>query len=203
MNVSYTGKTRDLTPAEQEKLDGKFLRIAKLVDRKGERKAHVVVTTTRHLQKAEIRMQFEEHPLVGVASDPDFYQAVSTAVDKLEKQTLKVREKMRDHRGAEVKIAARLDPMPDSTAAPKKTRNGASNGLAADGSASSPDTMFTVRSAKIHRAANHLHSKPMTLDEALIKIKRHHGYFAFINIGTDKLNVLIRRPDGHFDLVEG
>jgi putative sigma-54 modulation protein len=189
MNISYTGKTRELTPAEQQKLDGKFARIGKLVDRKGERQAHVVVTSTRHLQKAEIRMQFEEHPLVGIASDPDFYQAVSAAVDKLEKQTLKVREKLRDHRGPQVRISSRLDaPVPPVKAVPsKKSMNGASNGTA----------------PKIHRVANHRHSKPMTLDEALLKIKASHDYFAYIDCESGMLSVLIRRADGHFDLVEG
>ena len=41
MNISYTGKTRELTPAEQQKLDAKLARIAKLVDRKGERNAQL------------------------------------------------------------------------------------------------------------------------------------------------------------------
>ena len=42
MNITYKGKTREFTGVEQQKLDAKFARIGKLVDRKGERKAHVV-----------------------------------------------------------------------------------------------------------------------------------------------------------------
>jgi hypothetical protein len=55
----------------------------------------------------------------------------------------------------------------------------------------------------VHRVANHRQSKPMTLDEALLKIKSSHGYFAFIDSGSGMLSVLIRRSDGQFDLVEG
>ena len=195
MNITYTGKTRDFTGVEQQKLDAKFARIGKLVDRKGERMAHVVVTATRHLQKAEVQMNFEEHPLVGIASDPDFYQAVSAAVDKLEKQTLKVREKMRDHRGAQVKISARLESgQPPVKAARKKA---ATNGLAVVANGR------LAKAAKVYRVSNHRHSKPMTVDEALLKMKSEHNYFAFVDSESGSVGVLIRRSDGHFDLVEG
>ncbi len=203
MNITYKGKTRDFTDLEQKKLDAKFARIGKLVDRKGERKAHVVVTSTRHLQKAEIQMNFEEHPLVGIASDPDFYQAVCAAVDKLEKQTLKVREKMRDHRGPQIKISSLLaaEPIPPKAPAKASKKKAAlSNGMVslaaeANGRAS--------KAAKVYRVANHRHSKPMTLDEAMLKMKNEHDYFAFVDSDSGAVSVLIRRADGHFDLVEG
>ena len=201
MNISYKGKIREFTELEQKKLDTKFARLGQLVERKGERKAHVVVTATRHLHKAEIQMNFEEHPLVGIASDPDFYQAISAAVDKLEKQTLKVREKMRDHRGPQVKISSRLaaalDGLPPSAAKPASVK------ASRKGPAAKPVAAAGARSAKVYRVANHRHSKPMTLDEALIKIKAEHDYFAFVDSSSGACSVLIRRPDGHFDLVEG
>lgn len=202
MNITYKGKTREFTELEQTKLDAKFARIGKLVDRKGERKAHVVVTSTRHLQKAEIQMNFEEHPLVGIASDPDFYQAVCAAVDKLEKQTLKVREKMRDHRGPQIKISSRLeaDPAPAAKVTKTSKKKAAVNGVAmvaVEANASS------AKSAKVYRVANHRHSKPMTLGEAMLKMKSEHDYFAFVDSGSGAVSVLIRRTDGHFDLVEG
>ena len=201
MNITYKGKNREFTGVEQQKLDSKFARIGKLVDRKGEHNAHVVVTSTRHLHKAEVQMNFEEHPLVGIATDPDFYQAVSAAVDKLEKQTLKVRDKLHDRRGPQVRISAQLEPVPPAVkSVRKKALNGASNGIA---TAAASEADRKSRSAKVYRVANHRHSKPMTLDEALLKIKGGHSYFAFIDIGSGALSVLIRRSDGHFDLVEG
>ena len=209
MNISYTGKSREFTSAEQQKLDSKFARIAKLVDRKGERKAHVVVTSTRHLHKAEIRMQFEERPLVGIASDPDFYQAVSTAVDKLEKQTLKVREKSRDFRGVQVKISSRLHEQKPAevkkSAEGNKTKPKPANGADKNGIAVvvAEASGRAARSAKVYRVADHKRTKPMTLDEAMLEIERNEEYIAFTDAKSGQLSVLIRRPDGHFDLVEG
>ena len=42
----------------------------------------------------------------------------------------------------------------------------------------------------------------MTLDEALIEMDGL-DYLVYRDAKSDRLNVLIRRRDGHFDLVEG
>ena len=42
----------------------------------------------------------------------------------------------------------------------------------------------------------------MTLDEALIEIEKGRDYLVYRDAETDRLSVLLRRRDGHFDLVE-
>ena len=44
--------------------------------------------------------------------------------------------------------------------------------------------------------------KPITLDEALIEIGKDRDYLAYRDADTERLAVLIRRRDGHFDLIE-
>ncbi len=96
MNVSYRGIKKDLSPKLQEKLDAKFAKISKLVEKRGEKEAHVVVTSENRMHKAEITMQFYGHPLVGIASDADLFTALkSRALDKLDKQAVKNGEKWR------------------------------------------------------------------------------------------------------------
>jgi len=75
MNVSYRGIKKELSPKLQQKLDAKFAKISKLVEKRGEKEAHVVVTLQNHLHKAEITMQFYGHPLVvdgGVMATSNF-----------------------------------------------------------------------------------------------------------------------------------
>ena len=43
--------------------------------------------------------------------------------------------------------------------------------------------------------------KPLTADEAMLMID-DEAYLVFRTAGTDRLSVLLRRPDGNFDLVE-
>src|SRR5579862_7785983 len=93
MKVSYRGLARQWPPKVQEKLDSKFAKLSKMLEKRGEKEAHVILTSERHLHKAEINIQFYDHQLVGLGSDGDLFTAVATAIDKLEKQALKQRAK--------------------------------------------------------------------------------------------------------------
>ncbi len=102
MKITYTGRADALTPPQLKKIEGKFAKLAKLLDMKlGEREAHVILTAERHLQQAEITVRFHDHNLVGISAGADVFLAVTNAVGRLEKQVLKLREKRRDtQRGA-------------------------------------------------------------------------------------------------------
>lgn len=97
MKVTYTGRQVDLTPVQNGKLDAAFGKVSKLLDNgRGEVEARVVVSHERYLNHAEITVPYHNHELVGQASDADLFTALHSAVEKLEKQALKVREKWRD-----------------------------------------------------------------------------------------------------------
>ncbi len=96
MNVSYTGMQKALAPKLQSKLDAKFAKLSKLLERKGPKEAHVVVRSERHLNKVEITMQFYGHSLVGDGADADLFTALWDALEKLEAQAVKQRAKWRE-----------------------------------------------------------------------------------------------------------
>jgi putative sigma-54 modulation protein len=54
---------------------------------------------------------------------------------------------------------------------------------------------------RIYRV-NHQRRKPMTLDEALMEMEKERDYLVYRDAETDRVSVLVRRRDGHFDLVE-
>ena len=85
MNVSYRGIHKELPSKLQEKVDAKFAKLSKLLERRGEKEAHVVITTERHLHHAEITLQFYDHQLVCMGTDADLFTALSSALEKLEK----------------------------------------------------------------------------------------------------------------------
>jgi len=97
MKVTYTGRQMDLSPAQSGKLTAEFEKVGKILDNgRGEAEAHVVLSHERHLNNVEITVPYHHHELVGASSDPDLFCAVHSAVAKLEKQAVKVREKWRD-----------------------------------------------------------------------------------------------------------
>ncbi len=97
MKIIYTGKPEALTPAENRKIERKFAKLSKLIDNsRGEAEAHVILAMERHLKRAEITVRYHDHKLASESAAADFFTATGDALDKLEKQILKVRTKWRD-----------------------------------------------------------------------------------------------------------
>jgi putative sigma-54 modulation protein len=185
MKVAYTGKLEALTPAEIGKIEAKFGKIAKLLDaKKGEREAHVILTTERHLNHAEITVHIHEHDLVGVASATDRFTAITTAIDKLEKQILRIRERARDtKRGPKQEFP---EPASAETAASQAAAE------------AEPEA---GEGPQVYRINHHERRKPMTLEEALLEIE-DRAYVVYRDAETDRVSVLLRRRDGNYDLVQ-
>src|ERR1700693_2942067 len=111
MKVSYTGIKSGLPAKLQEKLDIKLAKLSKLVDGRGEKQAHVVVTSERYLHKAEITLHVHNHQLVGIGSDSDVFKAISAALDRIEKQAAKEGAKWRGtlRRSDSIKVVSAKD----------------------------------------------------------------------------------------------
>lgn len=187
MKVTYTGKSAEFTPRQQSKLEQKFQKLGKLLDRPSEEKeARVILTTERHLTHAEITVQYYDHQIVGVGSDPDVPAAIADAVDKLEKQILKQQTKWRDTK----RVSSRELP-------------GGERGPAEEDDETLAGSVEVVGGAarRVFRIDHHDRRKPMTIDEALLEID-DRNYVVYRDAETDRVCVLVRRADGHFDLIE-
>jgi putative sigma-54 modulation protein len=96
MKITWTGRHLDLAPAQANKLTAEFEKVGRILDNgKGEAAAHVVLSHERHLSNVEIRVSYHDHELLGEGSDSDLFTAIHSAVGKLEKQAVRVREKWR------------------------------------------------------------------------------------------------------------
>ena len=180
MIVTYTGRQVELAPAQKKKVESRFSKLGKLLDGKGEREAHVVVTQERHQFKADVTVRYHDNVLTGKGSDSDVVTALLGALDRIEKQAIKVRAKWRDTGRVPAKnvasVTARANP--EVPAAPPAAEQ------------------------KIYRV-NHLgQRKPMTIDEAVLEFDAGRDYLVFRDAHSEALSVLIRRRDGNFDLIE-
>ena len=134
-----------------------------------------------------------------MGADADLFTAVSSAVDNLEKQVAKLRTKWRDtkrHKEAPQRTpeasAKRAEAMPNG-AEPK----------AAKTKAAVPAKRPTPKVFRVGPSDKPDHRlKPMTVEEAMLEIDAGEDYFIFENAGSGHRNVLLRRKDGHFDLIE-
>lgn len=192
MKITYTGKPEALTPDESKKIEAKFAKLARLLDLpSGEREAHVILAAERHLQSAEITILYHDHRLFGEGSAGDAFSAISTAVEKIEKQILKLRTKWRDtKRGPKQELEE--EPAAEPAAPARAAKGAPTQGGAGREDESGP---------RVFRANHHERSKPMTLEEALLEIHQR-DYVVYRDAETGHVSILIRRRDGNFDLIE-
>jgi putative sigma-54 modulation protein len=57
--------------------------------------------------------------------------------------------------------------------------------------------------SQIYKVAPARKHKPMTVEEAVLEMDKSRDYLVYRDAQTDRVSVLVRRRDGHFDLVEG
>jgi putative sigma-54 modulation protein len=184
MKITYTGRQVELAPAQLKKLEARFAKIGKLLSGKKECEAHIVLSLERHLQHAEATIRYFNHQLVGLGSSSDLFEAIHSAAEKLEKQAVKARTKWRDNKRSPRKtVEAEAVPEP-KTAGKKKAPP-----------EPEPDRL-------IYHVEAHKKKKPMTLEEAVLEMDDNRDYLVYRDSKTERLVMLVRRKDGHLDLVE-
>jgi putative sigma-54 modulation protein len=180
MKITYTGRQVELAPAQARNLEAHFTKIGKMLDGRRECEAHVILSLERRVHSAEATINYFGHQLVGLGSSSDLFTAVHSAVEKLEKQAVKARTKWRDTKRtphkASPEVEAEPAPETDAEAEPERL---------------------------IYHVNHHQNRKPMTLDEAVMGMDKNRDYLVYRDAETDRVSVLVRRRDGHFDLVEG
>jgi hypothetical protein len=67
-----------------KKIQMRAAKLGKLLDGKGEREAHVILGLERGRHSAEMTVNYHNHPLVAVASNPDLSTAIHAALEKME-----------------------------------------------------------------------------------------------------------------------
>ena len=175
MKVTYTGGNGEFSAAEKTRLEAKLAKLGKMIDKKGEKEAHVILTAEKRGKKAEITVNYLHNSFAGAGSGPAYLPAVAAALAKLEKQILKVTAKLRDGK-----------------------RNGVKPAVVA--AAAAVKTVPVATGPKLFEAK--VSKKPMTVDEAVaVSLRKKVNYVAFRDADTNGISIVIQRPDGSYDVV--
>lgn len=99
MHIDLTGHHVDLTPALRDYVSEKFDRLERhfthVID------VHVVLSVEKVRHKAEASMMVSGNRLFADHVEDDMYAAIDGLVDKLDRQIIKYKEKLKDHHRAE------------------------------------------------------------------------------------------------------
>jgi putative sigma-54 modulation protein len=198
MDVEYTGRQYEVTPANRKEIEAGLAKLRKILRNKFDAKVILAVEKRRH--KAEITINSRVGPLVGLAQAGDMNAAIGEALDHLEKQAVRnktriITKKRRSHD----KWNGEAKPRPASRAA-------------ASSAAPDPEPVEMVvhkfpavaKSTEVHlvRSDQAVALRPMTLEEAIKEAHfRDRDVFVFRD-PKGKLMVLHRTRDGKMELIE-
>jgi putative sigma-54 modulation protein len=186
MQLSITFRQMDPSDFLREYTREKVERVNKYFDRAGE--AHVVLSLERHLHNAEIQIQSGRWVLRGREKSEDMYASIDLAMEKIERQLRRHKERLKNHH------SRRFEHHQERLVNHHRVRNGAP---ASPESAAEED--HTPRVIK----SNEFLSQAMSVEEAVIQMDLMDAeFYAFTNAVTRAMNVVYRRKDGHYGLVE-
>jgi putative sigma-54 modulation protein len=195
MNVEYTGRQYEITPAIRNEVETGLAKIRKILADKFETK--VILAVEKHRHKAEITISPRNGPIVGLAQAGDMKSAVNQALEHLEKQAVKYKTRWRTKkRQAGRKFNGNSNQeelqtvvgMSEETAVPIVVHK-------------FPAVAKTTEVHLVH-SDDAVAMRPMTLEEAIKEAHfRDRDVFVFRD-PKGKVMVLHRTRDGKMELIE-
>lgn len=100
MQINISGHHVKVTTSLKDYVEKKFERLTRHFDHV--LNIHVILTVEKQAQKAEASLQVSGNKIYADASNEGMYAAVDSLVDKLDRQIVKYKEKLKDHHQRDV-----------------------------------------------------------------------------------------------------
>jgi putative sigma-54 modulation protein len=172
MAMNVRGKNIEITPALREYVEKRVGKITKYFSTLGEITVVLTVEKGRHI--VEVTVPVNGILLRGEESTLDMYTSIDLVIEKLEKQIEKYKTKLS-----------------------RKLRAGSFKGELIPNIPEVETEAFKI--VKTKRFA----IKPMNVEEAVMQMNLiNHDFFMFLNADTEDVNVVYRRKDGNYGLIE-
>ena len=175
MRIDFTGRQMEISSELRRYTEERLGKLTRLLRDRFE--LHVILTAERHRRIAEITLKFRDHTLVSAETTGDARSSINGALDKLERQAVRMLGRRRERKRR-----------------PK------------------PATAVLLNILGTQRIDHEEHRvleterfpiKPMTLEDAVESLDaKRGGVVVFRNTETERVNVLYRRDDGNFGLIE-
>lgn len=176
MKFEYTGRHVEVSPGIRKHVADHFKKLDHIFNGTVA-STHVIITVEKNRHIGELVVHWREHTLTAKAVNADMYMALTRAMEKVEKQALKLKKKIIDRKQGGRPTSA-VAPTPDGSleATPR------------------PPRIIAARRYSI---------KPMTAEEAALQLSSATDQFVvFRDADTDRIGVLYKRADGNFGLIE-
>ncbi len=175
MKYEYTGRHIEVTPALRSHVESHFERLNHLFNGNAT-SAHIIIEVEKGRHRSEVIVKWRDAILTANSTVSDMYQSLTKTIDKLEKQALKLKNKVIDKHHKATKITTLENDKPevrDEAVSPR---------------------IVNVKQYSI---------KPMTDEEAVIRLKDEENQFlVFRDAETERISVIYQRNDGNYGLIQ-
>jgi putative sigma-54 modulation protein len=173
MQTSVTFKNLDPSDHIKSYVSEKLNRLDKYLYNPAD--ANVVLSVEKFRHIAEINIVGDRLNVNGKEETEDMYSAIDMTLDKIEKQIKKNKEKVREHRSGKGKAKGVL--IDDAISAEED-----------------PEKQVIIKN---------INFKPMDTDEAVMQMEiANNNFMVFTNARSGRVNVIYRRKDGHYGLIQ-
>lgn len=201
MNVEFTGRQYEVTPAVRAQVKTGLEKISKILGDAFD--THVVLSTEKKRHIAEITVVVRSNSLVGVAEATEMSQAVNEAIEKIDRQAVKYRTKYKAKKRTARKAAA--SGKWNGNASPDKDTKimvGTSETTAVDVLVHTFPGIVKIKDAHVVPSSESVAIRPMTLEEAVKEAEfRDREVFVFRD-SAGRVRVLHRKKDGKMEVIE-
>jgi len=172
MQIQIRGRNIEVTDALRDYINKRVKKLDKFIDNLGE--ANVSLTVEKEKHRIELTLTVNGMILRAEEATGDMYSSTDLVVEKIEKQILKYKGKLQK-KG--IRVVYNQKPIAESV----------------------PEEEDTPRLVRTKRFA----IKPMPVEEAVLQMNLlEHSFFVFSNADTEQVNVVYKRNDGNFGLIE-
>lgn len=177
MQITITARHFELTKAIRDYAETSCLKLKKYFDHIIT--VHVTLALENSRNICELSLHAARFSLQSTAEEMDMYLSIDTAVDKMEGQIKKLKDRITDHQKKSLK--GQFDEFSHSTEFQINRADRARK---------------TIKTKRVV-------TEPMTLNEALEKMEQSkEEYLIFKNIETDRINVLVTKDHEMYKLLE-
>lgn len=175
MKLNVHGDKVEVTAAIQDYLLSKLNKLNKYFANADDITAKIVIRVRGHVQIVEVTINTGSFVLRCEQEHVDLYAAIDLIVDKLERQVRKNKTRILSKQSKESVVSFEF---PTDEINEEET----------------PTNIVRRKSVD---------AKPMNEEEAMLQMELlGHDFFVFKNSDTDEINVLYKRKDGYFGIIE-
>ena len=172
MKYNFRGNKLEVTDSISEYLKNKLSKVEKYLDDNDEVEAKVLISAKGKNQKVEVTIWSGKYNIRAEETNDDLYSAIDLVIDKLERQFKKYKDKFTIRRSSREEVIPAIEDYFED------------------------EEQTIVRRKEVFL-------KPIDEEEAITQMELlGHSFFVFKNVDTNKINVVYKRNDGDYGIIE-